>query len=138
MHPYQLNLDNVAAEFEKWRQAKLPHEKIPARLWSLVKEIVEHYPRGKLCSALRLSVGQLRSRGLLPAAAISSRRPANPAEKVTFVQVPAAPIQEPEAHALLTVNLSRESDGSLTIRTTNSHVIELLLLTLGGTSTCSN
>ena len=136
MHPYQLNLDNVAAEFEKWRQAKLPHEKIPARLWSLVKEIVEHYPRGKLCSALRLSVGQLRSRGLLPAAAISPKKATKPAEKMTFVQVPAVPIQEPEA--LLTVNLSRESDGSFTIRTTNSHVIQLLLLTLGGTSTCSN
>lgn len=58
-------LSLVKEAFAHWRTTRLKQGKIPDYLWEQVREILNDYPLGKICSALSISTVQIREK-LLP------------------------------------------------------------------------
>ena len=57
----QLTLASVAAKIDAWREQKNTGDKIPDNIWHNIINISNNYPRGVLCSKLRITVSQLKN-----------------------------------------------------------------------------
>jgi surfactin synthase thioesterase subunit len=56
-----MTLDKVCKAFEDWRANRSSQrELIPERLWMMVRALLPHYHRSKICAALHLSGGQFK------------------------------------------------------------------------------
>lgn len=62
-----LSIDDVEAQFDKWRRNKSKgDEKIPPELWAQVKILIKSNPHSKIAKKLGLTTKQLRNNQLLP------------------------------------------------------------------------
>jgi len=98
-----INLETVAAEFEKWRDTKSVCEKIPEHLWAKIKIISGHYSRPTIQKRLGINKAQMRTQGLVtdkPTSNVKTTTVASiaPEHKTrgTFINV-APPIVSPQA-----------------------------------------
>lgn len=66
MKKLSLTLEIAEKQFSDWRAQKKPGENIPDWLWAIVKQLIPHYKIGQITTRLRLSIKQLRQKGLLP------------------------------------------------------------------------
>jgi surfactin synthase thioesterase subunit len=56
-----MTLDKVCKVFEDWRANRSNRrEPIPEQLWMMVRELLPHHHRSKICAALHLSGGQFK------------------------------------------------------------------------------
>ena len=65
-HQTNPTLESVHEAFTAWRQQCKPKEKIPDRLWNMVRPLIGPYKKTHIMSRLSINGAQLKQAGILP------------------------------------------------------------------------
>ena len=65
------SLESVRNAFIEWRKAKNPGDKIPKRLWTMVRPLIGHYKISQVYQRLSINAAQLKQAGILTSSVTS-------------------------------------------------------------------